>query len=370
MQFKTLSKTMGVVIIAAIGLSTVFCCGGPEAAYGPGDKVTIKGRFLDEKGKPFKGREIAVWVQNIEVFFFLPDFTTKTDDKGNYSITESGKHFIWGSSRTKYTTVANSSSGDGPVTSMSFYPVEQEIELPDARLWTARLAEKVKDGLVTFDWNTIDNVAGKPATRYEFTARGQDHWDLWEEDDVQQGFDLPAYIFQNRCSGWRITGKIDGQDSYDIDWSFRSGVKSGKNLVPSDDYKLVSAGKPCYAEGFGSSRYTAFTNMEWSDVHSFDTLAAWIILDLEFSKPISAVAVYDLSTGYGEGTPAFNSFDIYVTKDTTDWGEPVANTSKDDGYIHYEFEPKKGRYVKLQANPGSNLKIRSLVELSAFSAAE
>ncbi|MBD3286856.1 hypothetical protein GF359_09510, partial [candidate division WOR-3 bacterium] len=48
MRLKTISKIMAVVITAAIGLSTLFCCGGPEAAYGPGDKVTIQGRFLDE----------------------------------------------------------------------------------------------------------------------------------------------------------------------------------------------------------------------------------------------------------------------------------------------------------------------------------
>ncbi|MBN2381099.1 discoidin domain-containing protein [candidate division WOR-3 bacterium] len=365
MRFEATTKTLAVLVTAAFGLSTVFCCGGPEAAYGPDDKVTIKGRFLDETGRALKGREIAVWIDNIELFFFVPDFTTSSDSKGYFSITEQGKHFIWGSGRTKYTTVANISSNDGPVTSMGFYPIEAIIELPEARLWSAKLNERVKRGKATFEWNTVDYITGQPADEYEFEARCDSDWYLWYEDEVESGLSLPAYIFQNRCTGWRVSAELESDDSYGIDWSYRSETRIGKNLLPDKDYKLLSAGKPCYAEG-QSTRITSFTNLEWNDSRSLDSLTSWLMLDLEAVKEISAVAVYDLGVAYYESPYAFESFQIFVAKDTSRWGEPVAQTSQEEGYMHFEFTPVKGRYVKLEGNPGSNVSLSSLVEFAAF----
>lgn len=366
MRYKTLGKTLVIGIAAVTGLSMLSCCGGPEAAYGPNEKVTISGRFLNEKGRPLTEREIAVWVQDVEIFFFLPDFSAQTDKKGYFYLTERGKHFMWGSGKTKYTTVANVAYNDGPVTSMSFYPVEAEIELPDARLWAAKPNENVEGGAATFNWESVDRIAGQSADRYEFTARGDSDWYLWHEDNVGPGFSLPAYLFQNRCTGWRVSAEIDREDSYGIDWSYRSAARTGKNLLPDDSYKLLSAGKPCYADGYGATRFSTFTNLEWNDTYSFDTLTAWLMLDLGEVKRISAVAVYDLGTGYDESPHAFDSFEIYVARDTANWGRALVSTSRGEGYMHFEFNPVGGRYVKIQGNAGSNVRLRSLVEFSAF----
>lgn len=362
------------VLLFVISVFILDCCGGPDAAYDRNDVVTIRGRFLDQNGKPLKNREIGFWVKGIELFNQIPDFKAVTDKNGRFMTRQVGKHFMWLNERTRYTTVANYHYQDEPVTYMGFYPVKQDIELPDARLWRANLSRRVSEGKVTFKWKGIDEVSESPAESFTFSARTGSDWNLWIVEDVQSGFSLPSYVFQNSCTGWKIAAEIPGETSYDVDWIFHSKIESGSNVIPEQELRLLSGGKRCYVEK-QDLRYAGITDQRWDEQVNFanpDTtepeadFPSWIMIDLGRRQSISALALYGVDYFFTNSDVGSPGFEVYVSGDISRWGEPVAEIAGEGAYLHAEFNPVMGRYVRLSGYPGSGIKFSELREISVF----
>lgn len=371
-----MKKTLVFLSICITGLVFLSGC-GPPSNYGPDDIVTITGKFLNEEGNPYGDKQIGIWVLDIQGISYNnywypdPDDYELTDPDGTFEIRQKGERFLWPNGTAKYIIITNIDSLAGPVTAMGFFVINQETALPDAKLWRANVENTVANDTVSFTWDAVDAVAGRAPDRYAFSSAVV-YWDLWSEPDVESGFALPTYVFQNMCNAWRIQAQIDRENDEGIDWSFMSETKAGANLLPGSTLVLLSKGSPAYAAGHADTNYTKLTNQVWHEWEAFNnTYPAWVMLDLGSSKSISAVAVYGLLTNYANpNQKTFQDFEIYVTDDTTNWNSPVATNDRESGYLRFEFVPVSGRYIRFQADDGANIRIAWIREMAAFGPAQ
>jgi len=363
-----------VLLTAAAGLALLAGC-GPQAGYGPDDVVTITGRYLDENGEPLANTELGIWKLDLEGIslnnYWYPDPDDKelTEEDGTFKIRHKGEEYLWPNGTAKYIIIANIDSLDGPVTSIGFFVVNQETELADARLWDAATSHSIQNDTVTFTWSSVDEVAGKSPDHYNFGARLV-YWALWREEEVQSGFSLPTYVFQNKCTGWRIAAEFPRANDSAVDWSYMSATyaESGNlNILPDSSYEVLSAGKSAYA-GDMSTSYSKLTDQVFKVEETFGgSHPNWTVLDLGETKTVNAVVVYGLSTSYAQpNNKSFSQFEVYVSDDTTDWGAAVGTTSRQDGYIRFDFDAVDGRYVRFQADENSNIQFNWIREFAAF----
>jgi hypothetical protein len=241
------------VVLALIGgfLGLVLIAGcGPPAGYGPEDIVTITGKFVDVDGEPLGNTEIGIWKLDPEGIslnnYWYPDPDDKelTEEDGTFRIRHKGEEYLWPNGTAKYIIITNIDSLDGPVTAVGFFVINQDTEVPDIKLWDANATHEIANDTVTFTWNGVDDVAGSAPDHYGFSSRLV-YWALWQEKEVQSGFSLPTYLFQNKCTGWRIGAEFARANDSSYDWSYMSATtaESGNlNLIPNESHEVYSAG--------------------------------------------------------------------------------------------------------------------------------
>ncbi|MBD3286855.1 hypothetical protein GF359_09505 [candidate division WOR-3 bacterium] len=362
------------MLAGALSLFLMAGC-GPEAGYGPDDIVTITGKFLDVDGEPLGNTEIGIWKLDPEGIslnnYWYPDPDDKelTEEDGTFRIRHKGEEYLWPNGTAKYIIITNIDSLDGPVTAVGFFVINQETEVPDIKLWDANAVHEIANDTVTFTWDGVEDVSGSAPDHYGFSSRLV-YWALWQVKEVQSGFSLPTYLFQNKCTGWRVGAEFARANDSSYDWSYMSATTAEEgnlNLIPNSSHEVLSQGLGAYIPDHDTA-FMKLTDQVFKVEEDFNAAhPEWVLLDLGDVKTINAVAVYGLFTNYAQpGNKQFEQFEVYVSSDTTDWGTADATTTQQDGYIRFEFDSVDGQYVKFQANEGSNIQIVWMREYAVF----
>ncbi|MBN2381098.1 discoidin domain-containing protein [candidate division WOR-3 bacterium] len=362
------------ILAGFIGLAVLSGC-GPEAGYGPNDIVTITGKFVDVDGEPLGNTTIGIWKLDPEgislnnYWYPDPDDEDFTEEDGTFRIRRKGEEYLWPNGTAKYIIITNTDSLDGPVTAVGFFVINQNTEVPDIKLWDANAGHSIVNDTVTFTWDGVESVAGSTPDHYGFSSRLW-YWALWQEKEVQSGFCLPTYVFQDTCSGWRIGAAFTRENDSSYDWSYMSATVAehgNGNIIPNASHWVYSKGLGAYIPGHDTA-FKRLTDQVFKTEETFQNAhPEWVMLDLGEAQFINAVAVYGLFTNYAQpNAKSFDEFEVYVTTDTTNWGIPVATSTQEDGYIRFEFNLTEARYVKFKANDGSNIQILWMREFAAF----
>lgn len=369
-----MKKTLVFLSVCVAGLVFLSGC-GPPANYGRNDIVVISGKYVDAQGNPLANKEIGVWILDIagvslnNWWYPDPDDFELTDENGNFEIRRLGKNFLWDNGSAKYIIITNFDSLAGPVTAIGFFVINQETALPDAKLWQANIAHTVDadSANATFTWDAAEGVSSEPIDQYTFSSE-KVWWDLWTARDVQSGFQLPTWMFQNVCIGWRIEARVVRANDEDIDWTYLSEVKSGVNILPNKTHEVISDSALAYADTGMTTAYSRLTNTVIHELEDFGSVNPnLIIIDLGESMTVNALATYGMTVAYAQpANKMFSSWDVYVSDDGANWGTAVASSTQEDGYIRFEFDDVAGRYVKFAANNGSNIQINWIREITAF----
>lgn len=371
-------KVLVFLWLGSMVLALLVGC-GPKAGYGPDDIVTITGRYLDENGDPMVDEQIGIWVLDLEgislnnYWYPDPDDYELTDSEGKFEIRQKGERYLWPNGTAKYIIIVNIDELDGPVTSVGFFVINQETEVPDAKLWDANATHSIANDTVTFNWDAANDVTGSSPDHYNFTSRLV-YWALWREQEVQSGFSLPTYVFQNKCTGWRVAAEFPRDNDSTFDWSYMSATTAEEgnlNLLPNSSHDVLSVGKGAYIPGHDTA-FAKLTDQVFKVEEDFNVAhPGWVMLDLGESQTVNAVAVYGLATNYANpNQKTFTQFEVYVSDDTISWGEAVATATQQDGYLKFDFSETTGQYVRFQADDGSNIQIVWIREFAAFGPAQ
>ncbi len=371
-------KSNILFILGVLGIAFLASC-GPPGNFGKETMVTISGKYVDEIGQPLPNHKIGMWILSLtgiyqeNYWYPAPTNFVYTYEDGTFEFRLKGENFLWANGTSKYIIIANLDSLENPVTSMGFFVIDSINDLPDAKLWKANVAQALSSDTASavFTWNSVKDVAGsEPPKNYGFSSRVV-YWDLWHENEITSGFSLPTYIFQNMCTGWRIKADFPRANDNEMDVSYMSETyaeQGNANLLPDISTTVLSKGKSAFAAGHADTNYSKLTNQVWHEWEAFNnTYPAWVMLDLGESKSVSAAAVYGLVTNYANANnKTFENFEVYVSDDTTSWGAAVSTNDMESGYLRFEFTAKQGRYVKFQADSGSNIRIAWIREFTAF----
>lgn len=367
-------KSLVLLLVTAVGLAFLAGC-GPPANYGENDIVTITGKYVDAQGNPLANKEVAIWILDLagvsldNWWYPDPEDFELTDENGNFEIQRLGKAYLWGNGSAKYIIITNFDSLSGPVTAIGFFVINQNTDLPEARLWQGNVDHTVDvdSANATFTWDAADAAAHEPIDQYTFSSQ-KVWWDLWTEKDVETGFQLPTWMFQNYCLGWRVEARVIRDNDEDIDWTYLSEVKSGINILPNNTHQVLSKNMPAYADAEMTTSYEKLTNDAWHELEDFGSLnPSLVIIDLGESLTVNALAVYGLTVTYAQpANKMFDNWEVYVSDDASDWGTAVGTSMQESGYIRFEFTETTGRYVKFSANDGANIQINWIREISAF----
>lgn len=345
---------------------------GPKTEFGPDDTVTIHGRFLDENGNPYADKEIGIWILSLEGFsitnYWYPDPDSKdiTDEDGEYEFQYKGRDLQWSSGNSKYVIIANTDM-DGPVVCLGFYPIEIDEELPAVKLWDGSPKVSVADdSLATFSWDRIEETHDLPPDRYRFKAKADEEpwFELWHEDSLSTTtLTLPTFIFQNVATEWRVDAIYEAATDTGIDIIYSTRINT--DPLPTQ-LALKSKGKPAYAQGFGNLQFSKLTNQYFHEDEAFKNQnPEWVIIDLEDTVDVSAIAIHGMVPRV-PSTAVHGGFKVYLTNDTTNWGEPIGSTDKESGWFFLPDLTGSGRYLKFAKSDRSDIKIHSLKEVAVF----
>jgi hypothetical protein len=361
-----------LVTVLIIGFALVIGC-GPKPNFGPNDVVTIHGSYKNVDGSTYAKKSIGIWKLDLEgasvTNFWYPDPDSKdiSDSTGAYEFEYKGSDLTWGSGNSKYVILANTDSMSGPVVALGFYPMTTDELMPTVKLWNGQPQVTVAGDSAVFTWQGLDDAQGITPDKYAFSAAVQLWFDLWREDSIPNStktYHIPTFVFQNQSSGWRIEAPINSPVDTAVDFNYFSTVNT--QPLSSTAPQLLSQGRPCYAQGSDTTVFTKMTNSVWHEDEYFNnTHPTYFLIDLGVLKYVRAVAVYGLASSY-PAQAQHGGFEIYVAEDTTDFGSPVATTTRDKGYFYFQFAPAQGRWVKLSRVATSNLNVTSLKEIGVF----
>lgn len=357
---------MKKIIIVIIVLLILSSC-GLSPNYSVDDIVRIRGKFLNPDGTPYAEKEVGMWIVSLQglslnnYWYVDPDDWQVTDTDGSFEFIRKGDAFITGNS-TNYVVIANADSLAGPIAAIGFYPYDSINEIPVITLWEGSLNTSQNGENITFEWdNSPISDMGKPS--YYTVSVRKIYYDLWRDTTENSSFNVSAYVFQNFDTGWRVEAAFPAENKQtDTAYHFLSGHKDDDFI--SSAPILLSAGKSCYIEGKGDTSFTKITNQifhEWEWL--FNDMVRYFIIDLEDEKTVNAVAVYGMD---GSNDDKATGFEVYVSADTLNWGNPAGTTNRSEGYFLIDGMSAAGRYVKLQLKEDSDYNINLVKEISVF----
>lgn len=360
------------ILGGVLGLAMLTGC--VESDVDPETMVSISGKYVDENGEPLENFQIGVWVLDFTISlnnYWYPDprWERWTDSDGYFEFQVKGEELLWGDKYAKYIILANIEELEEPVTAVGFYVIDSINALPDLKLWDANVQQTIASDTATFTWDGVSSVAGsEPKDGYGFSAK-LFYWALWHENDVNSGFSLPTYIFQNTCLGWRVAAEFPRANDNEKDYSYMSAAykeEGNLNILPNSSHQLLSKTKEAYIPDHDTA-FTKLTDGVFKVEEDFNAAhPAWVKLDLGASQSINSFVVYGLWTNYATSTHNFDQFEVYVSEDDAAWDEAVATSTQEDGYIRFDFDAVDGQYIKFQANDGSNIRIAWIREIAAF----
>lgn len=370
--------TFGLVTL----MISIGCARGPQAPYDPEDEVIIYGAYQDDTGSVLVDQWIGFWINSPESFFtnllgLDPEENTKTNSTGAYSEDFMGEDLMSNQGATYKVIVMNYDTGwpdMSPKVACDFYPLSTDIEIPTMKLWPGNPNVTFDDPNVTFTWANLSDTHESEPDQYEFQVKAtQDGagYTLWQEDvGSNTSFTIPSYVLPEAyVSKWRTVAQIAATSQSDFGFTYLTAPDTTE--IPDNPYQLLSLGKNCYAEGY-SKTFTKGTDGKWGSWPTYCVVfhsnnVSWIYVDLgESTQTINAVVMYGMTT---IGNPTITGYDVYISDDTTDWGNAVASNNLKNGYFYIEGFSQQGRYVKLQAKD-ENIGINGFREIGIFGQTE
>lgn len=341
------------------------CERGPQAPFEPNDQVVIHGTYVDANGDPLESQWVGFWINSPESFFtnhlgLDPEENTQCDQTGEYEEDFMGDDLMDAFGATFKVGVMNyDPSWPDTIAHVlaSFFPLDTDIEVPDIALWDGNPAETIIGQDVTFDWDPVVSQLGTPDS-YTFRAKAtQDGvgYTMWSEDvGDDTSITLPTYALPEvYFRKWHVVAHYEAPSESDFGFDFVT--RPDDPVVPDDPFQLLSLGSNCYAEAFSEQTFPKATDGKWGPWPNFCVVLAaanvsWIYVDLGETNTVNALVMYEMTT---IGNPATAGYEVFVSDDTENWGDPVAENDQKNGYFFIDGFSAQGRYVKLQARDDS-----------------
>ena len=352
-----------VLPIIMLVLMFTACNRGPQAPFDEDDQIVIQGKYLDESGNVYAQRWVGFWINSPESFFtnFLgldPESNNRTDASGAYRQTFMGADLMDAQGATYQVIVMNydpSWPDTTPAVAALFYPLDTIINVPEMKLWRGDPSVSLGANNATFYWHRITGThSGAEPDGYTFQVKAtQDgpSYTLWQQDvAAETTLTLPAYILpEPYVAKWRALTEYPAPDEASYGYVFITDPDT--TAITGAEYQLLSLGHGCHAEAYSQNFPTA-TDGKWGPWPTYcvafaATNVSWVFVDLgDSTHTVNAVVLYDLGV---TGTVAVPGYEVYVSDDTLNWGNPVAETATQKGYFYIEGFSQTGRFVKVEA---------------------
>ncbi len=365
-----------LLFLVIFALALAGCERGPQAPYEPDEQVVIQGTFVDGIGDPLESQWVGFWINSPESFFtnhfgLDPEENTQCDENGHFEEDFMGENLMDALGATFKVGVMNydpSWPDTIPHVLASFFPLDTEIEVPELALWDGNPSSAVVGPEVTFSWDPILHELMSP-DRYTFRVKAtQDGpgYNMWVEDvGDQTSITLPTYALpENFVRKWHVVAHYEAASDQDFGFDFIT--RPDDPIVPDAPLQLLSLGSNCHAEAFAQP-FTKGTDGKWGPWPTFCVVlvaanVSWVYVDLGETNTVEAWVAYGLTI---TGNPETPGFSLFVSDDTGDWGESVAENDQRNGYFVLDGFSAQGRYVKLQARD-ENVGITGFREVCVF----
>ena len=364
---------------ALVSLAISFGCErGPQSPFNPEDEVVIHGSFQNESGSPRADQWVGFWINSPESFFtnffgLDPEESDKTDSSGAYSEDFMGEDLMDAQGATFQVIVMNYDP-DWPDTipkvRCDFFPLSVDIEVPTLKLWSGNPTVTLGDTNAVFSWEKLSITHSSEPDKYTFQVKAtQDGpgYSLWQQNmGSNTSLTIPAYVLPSAYTKkWRVVAEIAAPSESDFGFAYLTTPDT--TIIPDVPYQLLSLGKNCYAEAYAQNFPNA-TDGKWGPWPTYTvvfpaTNVSWVYVDLsDTTHIVNAVVMYGMTIA---GNPTTSGYEVYVSNDTTSWGNAVVSNTQKDGYFYIEGFSKQGRYVKLQARD-NNIGITGFREIGIF----